>query len=96
MYKKGGPNFGRKKGTPNKVTVSVKLMLNELLPDVTNKELWQKWLYYKGDPKIAFEAFKLAQAYLFGKPVQPIIGEEDLPPVRIDISAIPMKRERVN
>ena len=29
------------------------------------------------------------------KPVQPVVGEELAPPIEIDISAIPMKRERV-
>ena len=29
------------------------------------------------------------------KPVQPVVGEELAPPIKIDISAIPMKRERV-
>jgi hypothetical protein len=34
--------------------------------------------------------------YLFGKPAMPIIGSEDQPPVHIDISAIPRKRERAD
>lgn len=92
---KGTRIGGRKKNTPNKATFSIKLMLGELLHDTRNRELWNKWLTHK-DPKYRWEAFKLAQAYMFGKPVQPIVGDEDLPPVRIDISAIPMKREKVS
>lgn len=92
---KGRKTGGRKKNTSNAATYSIKLMLGELVHDARNRDLWEKWLTHK-DPHFAWEAFKLAQAYMFGKPVQPIVGEEDLPPVRIDISAIPMKRERVN
>jgi hypothetical protein len=33
--------------------------------------------------------------YLFGKPVQLVLGEELAPPIMIDISAIPRRRERV-
>jgi hypothetical protein len=44
---------------------------------------------------LRLKAFKLANAYLFGKPAMPTIGSEDAPPIHIDISAIPMKRERV-
>jgi hypothetical protein len=47
---------------------------------------------FTGDD-IRWEAFKLAQSYMFGKPVQPVVGEEMAPPIKIDISAIPMKRE---
>lgn len=92
---KGKKSGGRKNGTPNKATTSIKQMLGELIHDARNRELWEKWLTFP-DPHFRWEAFKLAQAYMFGKPAQPIIGEEDLPPVRIDVSAIPMRRERVN
>ena len=45
---------------------------------------------------IAFEAFKLANYYMFGNPATIVTGTEELPPVKIDISAIPFKRERVS
>jgi len=45
------------------------------------------------DPHIRFEAFKLANSYLFGKPVHPVVGGELAPPIMIDISAISRKRE---
>jgi hypothetical protein len=32
---------------------------------------------------------------MFGKPVQLVVGEDFERPIRIDVSAIPMKRERV-
>jgi hypothetical protein len=86
---------GRKPHTPNKATAAIKELLNEILHDEALRKEWKRWLGHE-DPKIAFEAFKLSQAYMFGKPVQPIVGEAELPPVRIDISAIPLKRERVN
>jgi hypothetical protein len=94
-YKKGHTKAGgRKPGTPNKATESIKNLLNCLLPE---ERLARDWNYYlkHADPHIRFEAFKLANSYLFGKPVMPIQGAEDAPPVHIDISAIPMKRKRV-
>jgi hypothetical protein len=49
--------------------------------------LWKQKLYSK-DPHVAREAFKLADHYLFGKPVWPIASEKLAPPLKIDISAI--------
>lgn len=92
---KGKKSGGRKPNTPNRATAPIKELLAEILHDEELRKQWKKWLGHK-DEKIAFEAFKLSQAYMFGKPIQPIVGEEELPPVRIDISAIPLKRERVN
>ena len=89
-HKKAG---GRAKGTPNKATESIKDLLNSLLPDKELARLWKENLHSK-DPHVAFEAFKLANYYLFGRPVQAVEGEL-APPIRIDISAIPHNRERV-
>ena len=86
---------GRKKGTRNKVTDSIKTLLNTLLPEEELAGLWKQKLYSK-DPHVALEAFKLANHYLFGKPVRPVVGEELAPPIKIDISAIPKYRERVS
>jgi hypothetical protein len=85
---------GRRHGTLNKATESIKNLLNRLVPE---ERLEREWNYYlkHADRHIRFEAFKLANSYLFGKPVQPVLGEELAPPVHIDISAIPRKRERV-
>jgi hypothetical protein len=85
---------GRKPGTPNKATESIKNLLNRLVPE---ERLEREWNYHlkHADPHIRFEAFKLANSYLFGKPVQPVLGEELAPPIHIDISAIPRKRKRV-
>jgi hypothetical protein len=85
---------GRKKGTRNKGTESIRALLNTLLPEDELAELWKKKLYHK-DPHVALEAFKLANHYLFGKPVQPVVGEELAPPIKIDISAIPKHHKRV-
>ena len=68
----------------------MKALLTEMLPDDRLKKEWNKWLRHS-DPRIAFEAFKLASAYLFGKPVQAVAGEEMAPPIKIDISAIPTR-----
>ena len=53
--------------------------------------LWNKFLQHK-NPHIAFEAFKLANYYMFGKPVTIVAGAEEPPPIKINISAIPKFR----
>ena len=90
-HKKAG---GRKPGSLNKATESIKNLLNELLPEDRLRSEWEHHLRHK-DPQIRWKAFVLANAYLFGKPVMPISGPEDAPPIHIDISAIPIKRKRV-
>ena len=82
---------GRKKGTGNKGTDSIKTLLNTLLPEEELAKLWKKKLYSK-DPHIAMKAFELMLNYRFGKPVQPVASEELAPPIKIDISAIPKFR----
>jgi len=92
---KGLPKTGgRKKGTPNKVTDSIKNLLNELFPEARLKRLWEYHLKTEV-PSTRYRTFEMVNHYLFGKPAMPIIGSEDQPPVHIDISAIPRKRERV-
>jgi hypothetical protein len=46
---------------------------------------------YSKDPQIAMKAFELMLHYRFGRPVQPVAGEEMAPPIKIDISAIPTR-----
>jgi len=87
------PGSGRKPGTPNKVTDSIKSLLNRVLPEAELERQWRFFLKHK-DLAIRYKSFELANAYLFGKPVMPIAGAEDMPPVHIDISAIPRKRQR--
>jgi hypothetical protein len=53
---------------------------------------WAPFALYSKDPQIAMKAFELAIHYMFGKPVQPVVGEELAPPIKIDISAIPKFR----
>ena len=92
-FRKGKPKTGgRKAGTPNKATAEIKVLLNRLLPEERLASEWERNLKHK-DPHIRWKAFELANAYLFGKPVMPIQGAEDAPPVHIDISAIPRRRE---
>jgi len=95
-FKKGrAKTGGRSAGTPNKATDSIKILLNALLPEERLAREWEHHLKHK-DPQIRWKAFELANAYLFGQPVKPIQGTEDAPPVHIDISAIPRKRERAD
>jgi hypothetical protein len=79
---------GRKKGTRNKGTDSIKTLLNKLLPEEELAGLWKQKLYSK-NPHVAMKAFELAIHYMFGRPVQPVVGEDSAPPMKIDISAIP-------
>lgn len=85
---------GRAKGTPNVATTDLKQMLNTHLPEAELWKLWQKKLYSK-DEHIALRAFELALERMFGKVAQAVVGEENAPPVRIDISAIPKFRVKV-
>jgi hypothetical protein len=79
---------GRQKGTGNKATVELKELLNRMVPEKELEALWRKKLGHK-DPAIAMKALELMLHYRFGKPVQPVAGEEMAPPIKIDISAIP-------
>ena len=92
---KGRKTGGRQKGARNVATAGIKALLAQVLSDSELKRRWKKWLGHR-DQHIAFEAFKLALAYLYGKLIQPIVGEDVAPPVHIDISAIPFRRERVD
>jgi hypothetical protein len=86
---------GRQKGARNIASAGIKALLGEVLSDAELKKRWKKWLKHP-DEHNAFEAFKLALSYLYGKPVQPVVGEELAPPIKIDISAIPSYRVPVN
>jgi hypothetical protein len=84
---------GRKPGTPNKGTQSIRALLSAELPDGELRRQWHKYLYNK-NPAIAFEAFKLANQYMFGRPAASPINEEDAPQhtgPQFDTSAIPTR-----
>jgi hypothetical protein len=74
-----------------KATESVPEVLFRLLHASCNAEERDYWVRCK-DRHYRWEAFKLAQAYMFGKPVQPVASEELAPPIKIDISASPKFR----
>ena len=78
---KGYRYGGRKPHTLNKVTQSIRGLLNAELPEDDLRKLWHKYLYNK-DPAIAFDAFKLANQYMFGKPAGSPISSEDQPAAR--------------
>src|SRR6516225_10637793 len=69
---------GRKPHTPNKGTQSIRALLDAELPEDELRKLWHKYLYNK-DLAIAFEAFKLANQYMFGRPASEPLNEEDAP-----------------
>jgi hypothetical protein len=94
-FEKGHKKLGgRKKGSLNRATESIKNALNGLLSEEELVALWKTFLHHR-NPHIAFEAFKLAQFYMFGKPVRRLAGEQLTEPIKINISAIPLKRELV-
>lgn len=91
-FEKGHKKLGgRTEGTRNRAMDSSKNALNAFLPEHELAALWKRFLQHK-DPHIAFEAFKLANYYMFGKPVTIVSGGEEPPPIKIEISAIPKFR----
>jgi hypothetical protein len=90
---KGSPKTGgRKKGTPNKITQG---FTERAFPEERLKKLWE--FHLKNEvPSMRYRTFEMVNHYLFGKPVMPISGAEDVPPVHIDISAIPHRFKQVD
>jgi hypothetical protein len=82
---------GRAPGQRNNATVEIKALLAANLPGERIIALLNKKLESK-DEHIAMKALEVCMHYMFGKPVQPIVGEELAPPIKIDISAIPKHR----
>ena len=92
VFQKGREKSGgRKKGTPNKDTQAVKELLSDLLDRTANRKQWEYWLHHK-NAHLRFEAFKLAQFYMFGRP-SPL--SQDAPQQQaepqFDLSAIPTR-----
>jgi len=91
---KGYRYGGRKPNTPNKVTQSIRILLNTiLLPEELEKH-WRFYLKHK-DIEIRFAAFKLAQLYMFGRPSPLLLAQKDAPQQQrepeFDLSAIPTR-----
>ena len=85
---------GRKPHTPNKVTQSIRILLNTILPPEELEKHWRFYLKQK-DIEIRFAAFKLAQLYMFGRPSPLPIAQEDSAQhqteTEFDLSAIPTR-----
>jgi hypothetical protein len=93
-FEKGHKKLGgRKPGSRNQAVTDLKQLLNRMIPEEMLERMWWKELRNK-DPHLRLKAFELMLHYRFGKPVQPIVGEENAPPIKIDISAIPSFREK--
>lgn len=96
-FKKGDKKpagSGRAKGVPNKQQRDLKALLDQHVPD---EDLWKRWKKKldSDDEHISMKALELVLQYRFGKPVQPIVGDAEQPPIQINVSAIPKFRERV-
>jgi len=91
---KGVRYGGRKPHTPNKVTQSIRILLNTILPPEELEKHWRFYLRHK-DIEIRFAAFKLAQLYMFGRPSPVPLAPEDAPQLQrepeFDLSAIPTR-----
>ena len=85
---------GRKPNTPNKVTQSIRILLNTILPPEELEKHWRFYLKHR-DIEIRFAAFKLAQLYMFGRPSPLPIAQEDSAKhqteTEFDLSAIPTR-----
>lgn len=68
---KGKKTGGRKQGSRNKISKEKRELAALCLNDKREVELWEEFFSSK-DPKIRWEAFKLAKMYKSGKPVQPV------------------------
>ena len=94
MGKIGEKTGGRKPGTPNKVTQSIRILLNTVLPPEELEKHWRFYLKHR-DIEIRFAAFKLAQLYMFGRPSPLPIAQEDSAKhqteTEFDLSAIPTR-----
>jgi hypothetical protein len=77
---------------PNKAHRNLREMLDTHVPDDGLWKRWKRFLDHE-DPHIALRAFEMALHYRFGKPVQTLVGEENAPAIKIDVSAIPQFRE---
>lgn len=93
-FKKGDKKpagSGRVRGVPNKVQRDLKSLLDLRVPD---KDLWRRWQEKldSDDEHISLKALELVLHYRFGKPVQPIVGDAEQPPIQINVSAIPQFR----
>ena len=59
----------------------------------TEEQMWLDLLAVP-DLRLRFDVLKYLTDRRDGKPVQPVVGDEARPPVMINISALPMKRDR--
>jgi hypothetical protein len=86
---------GRKKGVRNKLTLDAKDLIAKFCGQ---EELIEKleMLFNSKDERTVLDIVKTLMAYQYGKPVQQLVGSEEVPPVRIDVSGIPMSHERVS
>jgi hypothetical protein len=88
---------GNPGGRPRKLTNRLEKQLEERVPNDPHRRSYAQ-LLIEATVKRAISKSDVLVKEIFdrieGKLVLPIVGDEQLPPVRIDISAIPHKRER--
>jgi hypothetical protein len=90
-FKKGRQKTGgRTAGTPNKDTQTIKELLLDLLDKRANRKQWEYWLRHK-NAHLRFEAFKLAQFYMFGRLSSLLQNSPQQTDPEFDLSAIPTR-----
>ena len=90
-FKKGRQKTGgRTAGAPNKDTQAIKELLLDLLDKRANRKEWEYWLHHK-NTHLRFEAFKLAQFYMFGRPLPLLQNSPQQTEPQFDLSAIPTR-----
>ncbi|MBA0087140.1 MAG: hypothetical protein HRJ53_19320 [Acidobacteria bacterium Pan2503] len=67
---------GRKAGTSNSTTCSIRRLLNENLSEEDMLAMWKHFLKHRNQ-ELRFSAFKLACFYMYGRPAKAPINAED-------------------
>jgi hypothetical protein len=78
---------GRPKGSTGLATLRKKSWVNKILPPAKEKEMWDRFLASE-DEEIAHKTFIRLIEYKQGKPIQPVAGDADGSPVKIEFRGL--------
>lgn len=74
-------------GAPRDTQQGIKASLRAALTVEAEIAEWKAWLQHP-NPAIRWEAFKLAQAYLYNKPIQPAVQPAQTEPITLRVEHI--------